>query len=469
MAGAKGSALEWALALLRAPGERHVLRSRPLPMAVDVLLSVAAETNLDALAPLAAEWGEPPERLQEAARFYAREILFHPQADAYRVLGLDASASAEAIKTHHRLLQRWLHPDRQHAADDSVFAARVNKAWDHLRSPERRAAYDLARASQRVPEVVDSGEALRALPDWRAVTPAGPPPVPRWRRRAPVYALLAACLVLAWLGVRDAVTQPDPAIWSAGAEPPPQADPDLTLPVRTARTEPATVTRRTSGKAPTRPARPVAPPRAKVPTPESPALAANVPQDTPEPPLPTVIPPTVVVASAPIAQRAPAPEVSVAPARVAPPVSAPDPLPARVEAPSPLAAAPTPVAPVRDDGTRSAMDSARPASADASAAFARVQQARQAGQQLLTYMASPGRSPPPIWNSPAIQSSADQLRQDLHRAGRQRFGAAQWKIGEQTAVVSAPTGQGARGRLSADLVWREGRWLVTGLSLEQPQ
>ena len=42
MSGAKGNALEWALALLRAPGERHALRQSPLPQGVDRLLAIAA-------------------------------------------------------------------------------------------------------------------------------------------------------------------------------------------------------------------------------------------------------------------------------------------------------------------------------------------------------------------------------------------------------------------------------------------
>ena len=138
MAGAKGSALEWALALLRAPGERHALRQRPLPEGVAELLGVASEPDDAALSDIAMRWGESPERLREAARFYAREILFQPQADAYRVLGLTPTATPEAIKSHHRLLQRWLHPDRQHAGDDRVFAGRVNTAWNQL---SRRFAY----------------------------------------------------------------------------------------------------------------------------------------------------------------------------------------------------------------------------------------------------------------------------------------------------------------------------------------
>ena len=103
--------------------------------------------------------------------------------------------------------------------------------------------------------------------------------------------------------------------------------------------------------------------------------------------------------------------------------------------------------------------------------FARIQSARQAGEQLLRYMGAPDRPPPPIWNSPAIQSSADRMRQDLHAAAGIRLSTPQWRIGNEAAVLTsgyAGQADGAdNGRLVADLIWREGHWLVTGLSMEQ--
>ena len=50
MDGAEGSALEWALALLHAPGKRHALRQKPLPDGMDGLLGIAAGAMPDALA-----------------------------------------------------------------------------------------------------------------------------------------------------------------------------------------------------------------------------------------------------------------------------------------------------------------------------------------------------------------------------------------------------------------------------------
>ena len=203
MNGAKGSALEWALALLRAPAERHLLRQRPLPQeGMEQLLGIAAEAMPGVLAEQARRFGEAEAQVVEAARFYAREVLFHPQADAYRILGVEPRASADTIKAHYRLLQRWLHPDRARSEDDVVFAARVNGAWNRLRSPERRRAYDEALRAARPPEIFDSNEAMRSVRTWvpavEPVAPASP-----WRRRWPVLALLMLCGVLALLALRD--------------------------------------------------------------------------------------------------------------------------------------------------------------------------------------------------------------------------------------------------------------------------
>jgi curved DNA-binding protein CbpA len=42
------------------------------------------------------------------------------------------------------LLLSWLHPDKNPSGARAVFAARVTGAWNDLRSPDRRAAYDAA-------------------------------------------------------------------------------------------------------------------------------------------------------------------------------------------------------------------------------------------------------------------------------------------------------------------------------------
>jgi hypothetical protein len=169
MGGAKGSALEWALALYRSPVERHALRHKPLPEGVSSLIGIAAGSMPDELSKAANLFCESEARVRDAAQFYVREVLFFPNADAYRVLGVGSNASAEQIKAHHRMLQHWLHPDRVQSEDDAVFAARVNGAWNRLRNTERRQAYDHAwQLRHRAPEKFESKTYAPSLHAWAA-------------------------------------------------------------------------------------------------------------------------------------------------------------------------------------------------------------------------------------------------------------------------------------------------------------
>ncbi|TQE33263.1 J domain-containing protein [Streptomyces ipomoeae] len=69
-----------------------------------------------------------------------------PQRDHYTVLGVPRSASARQITSAYRRLVRSLHPDARPedpaAAED---LADVLAAYDTLRDPGRRAAYDAGR------------------------------------------------------------------------------------------------------------------------------------------------------------------------------------------------------------------------------------------------------------------------------------------------------------------------------------
>ena len=83
--------------------------------------------------------------VREAAIFYIEQILLHPDADYYRVLGARPDASAAELRRNMALLLRWLHPDHQSGAERSVFASRVTRAWGELKTEEKRAAYNLTR------------------------------------------------------------------------------------------------------------------------------------------------------------------------------------------------------------------------------------------------------------------------------------------------------------------------------------
>lgn len=193
------------MALAKAPAERVLLRQRSLPAGMDRLLQVAAGASTEALSEFSAQTGEREADILEAARFYAREILFYQGADAYRVLGVSHDADTDTIRTHHRLLQQWLHPDRHSSDWDAIFASRVNAAWSRLRNDERRRAYDQANPPQQrdeIPLSVGSPAWLNPQVDGGAVDSD------RWRRRTPVLVLFAVCGVLAVLAIRDMQKEP---------------------------------------------------------------------------------------------------------------------------------------------------------------------------------------------------------------------------------------------------------------------
>jgi hypothetical protein len=62
----------------------------------------------------------------------------------YEVLGVAASASAEALRAAHRERVRRLHPDV--ASGDAAAMRTINEAWAVLSDPQRRAAYDRSLA-----------------------------------------------------------------------------------------------------------------------------------------------------------------------------------------------------------------------------------------------------------------------------------------------------------------------------------
>src|SRR5262249_780149 len=47
------------------------------------------------------------------------------------------------------LLLKWLHPDLDRSGERAVFVTRVTRAWDDLKTPDRRARHDSARSALR--------------------------------------------------------------------------------------------------------------------------------------------------------------------------------------------------------------------------------------------------------------------------------------------------------------------------------
>jgi hypothetical protein len=134
-------ALRIAIDLVHVPSQVRLLRSEPLPDGVPALLRIAAgDEEAEGAASLLI--GRSRTMVRQAATFFIEQILFAPNADSYRVLGASPEASASELRRNVALLLRWLHPDMDRRGERSVFIRRVTAAWNDLKTPERRAAYD---------------------------------------------------------------------------------------------------------------------------------------------------------------------------------------------------------------------------------------------------------------------------------------------------------------------------------------
>jgi hypothetical protein len=472
MDGAKGSALEWAVALLQRPSERYALRQRPLPEGVDVLLGIAAGMMPEALHQAARALGESEALLRDAARFYAREVLFFPGADAYRVLGVTPDASDDRIRAHHRLLQAWLHPDRlgDHA-DDAVFAARVNAAWNQLRTPQRRQAYDAERR-QASPQVHADAPPMRFSPQrWSGPAIEQTAEV-RWRRRAPILALLALCGLLLGLILRDMTQEVDPLEGtSVGLA-------EQTAPAKAAglTDAPPSLGRQTV-QAMGQPLWTVMSAQRAVGSSHRRLDGRSVRSSEPDPADVRGVRPSVAVAQ----KRLPDADAHT----VMPPKGQNSVQPVLVSQPAATAGTATQAQPPAVAGAQvvSAPDNrglpevSSPESAEKSTdgigapEFSRLQAAQQAGELLFRFLQQRSQRSPPIWNSLASEEQAGQVRARLQALQeRWRLAPARWQIGRDEARLESEI-QGAKaagaGRLIARWRWREGYWLLTSVSLEE--
>lgn len=144
----EATALEVAVGLLQLPSRVRTLRDGELPADLDTLLHIVAGDD-QALLRASSTLNVTPRVVREAASFYIEQILLHPEADSYRALGSAPDATPDQLRRNMALLLRWLHPDRDADNHRSVFASRVTKAWNDVKTDERRAAYDAARLTTR--------------------------------------------------------------------------------------------------------------------------------------------------------------------------------------------------------------------------------------------------------------------------------------------------------------------------------
>ena len=125
--------IELAIDLTRMPALARTNVLPALPPNIIELMRIAAGSP-EACEAAVAKTGEPTAVVIEAARFYLQHVLFRPEADCYRILGVEPNASRATARSHMRWLLQWLHPDRNHNGWDAVYAERVLKAWREVSS-----------------------------------------------------------------------------------------------------------------------------------------------------------------------------------------------------------------------------------------------------------------------------------------------------------------------------------------------
>ena len=80
--------------------------------------------------------------------------------DYYKILGVQRASTADEVKTAYRRLARKYHPDVSKEANAEEHFKEVQEAYEVLKDPEKRAAYDQLGSEWK------SGQQFRPPPDW---------------------------------------------------------------------------------------------------------------------------------------------------------------------------------------------------------------------------------------------------------------------------------------------------------------
>lgn len=150
------AAIDQALLLQKQPGLATAFRMAALPEGMAVLIRLASDEG-GRRKDLAQLLELDESNLQNAATEYLLAVCLYPGSSDLRTLGLNSSADLGVAKEHHRLLLKWLHPDRN--PDNQVFAERVNQAWSAVKKKAiAMPVASIAVKTRDAPEVPPSGK-----------------------------------------------------------------------------------------------------------------------------------------------------------------------------------------------------------------------------------------------------------------------------------------------------------------------
>ena len=117
---------------------------------------------------------------REAAIFFIEQVLLSSNSDAYRVLGLDNTATLTELRRHMAYLLKWLHPDLSSDPHKARLAQRVLLAWNELKAG-KRAREGHKDSTPHLTRAANSSCRQRAL---RATRPPGERHTKEWASAA---------------------------------------------------------------------------------------------------------------------------------------------------------------------------------------------------------------------------------------------------------------------------------------------